>query len=152
MRLVPLLALFALAACEIPTPLAPAEPIGTPPTWGEGFATPTEAPQSALAGGQALPPGQSPGSTGEWGGGDATLGKGVYTALCARCHGALGEGGTVPGVGSAPALADASMQKLTDREMARSIALGKNAMPAFMAELDKAKLSGVIAYIRTLKK
>ena len=35
---------------------------------------------------------------------------------------------------------------------ARSIALGKGAMPSFMRELDKPKLSGVIAHIRTLKK
>ena len=140
------------SGCDIPTPMAPAEPIGVAPTWGEGFATPTQAPASMLSTGTG-PMTQSPGSTGEWTGGDVTLGKGVYTALCARCHGSLGEGGTVPGVGSAPALADAALQtRLSDRDMARSVALGKGAMPAFMSELDKPKLAGVIAYIRTLKK
>lgn len=143
-------ALAVLAACEIPTPMAPAEPIGVVPTWGEGFATPTQAPNSMLGTNPGQP--QSPGSTGEWAGGDATLGKGVYTALCARCHGALGEGGMAPGVGAVPALADAGLQaRLSDKEMARVVALGKGAMPSFMAELDKPKLAGVIAYIRTLK-
>jgi mono/diheme cytochrome c family protein len=35
--------------------------------------------------------------------------------------------------------------------MARSIALGKGAMPSFMHDLDRDKLAAVIAYIRTLR-
>ena len=42
--------------------------------------------------------------------------------------------------------------RLSDRDMARTIALGKGAMPSFMRDLDKPKLSGVIAHIRSLKK
>jgi mono/diheme cytochrome c family protein len=145
-------------ACDVPTPMAPAEPIGEVPTWGEGFTVPTQ-----MQGGSKMESGshgtptesgsKMPGALPEWGGGDVTLGKGVYTALCARCHGGDGEGGMVPGVGMATAFNDAGVQaRLTDRDMARTIALGKGNMPAFMKDLDKDKLSGVIAYIRTLKK
>ena len=163
-----LLASFAAAAsaCEVPTPLAPAEPIGQLPNWGESFATPTEhAAGSMLAppqpgeptpdlGNTGLPAGtQSPGDTGEWAGGDAVLGKGVWVAMCARCHGDTGEGGMQPGGVKVPALSDGAVQSaLSDKQMARSIALGKGAMPSFMRELDKPKLSGVIAHIRSLKK
>jgi cytochrome c553 len=154
--------------CDVPTPLAPAEPIGAIPNWGESFATPTEhAGGSMLAppqpgapaagtelGNTGLPAGtQSPGDTGEWSGGDPALGKGVWVAMCARCHGDSGEGGMQPGGVKVPALSDAGVQAaLTDKQMARSIALGKGAMPSFMRELDKPKLSGVIAHIRSLKK
>jgi mono/diheme cytochrome c family protein len=142
----------AVAACEMPTPQAPAEPIGTPPPWGEGFVLPKEQPASAL-GMPATASAPSPGNTGEWTGGDPTLGKGVYVALCARCHGDAGEGAMVPGVGMATALSESAFQtRMSDKDMARSIALGKGAMPSFMKDLDKPKLAGVIAYIRTLKK
>jgi mono/diheme cytochrome c family protein len=81
------------------------------------------------------------------------LGKVVWTAMCARCHGDTGEGGMQPGGVKVPALSDPAVQAaLTDKQMARSIALGKGAMPSFMRELDKPKLSGVIAHIRSLKK
>ncbi|MCC7075458.1 MAG: cytochrome c [Deltaproteobacteria bacterium] len=151
------LALLVLAACELPTPMAPAEPIGELPRWGEGFTVPRAAPASALGGGgggTADGGGMAkPGDTGDWGGGDATLGKGVYVALCARCHGDVGEGGALPDGKPVSSLADAAWQaKVSDKEIARSIVLGKDAMPSFMGELDRAKLSGVVAYIRTLKK
>jgi mono/diheme cytochrome c family protein len=146
---------FVLAGCDMPTPLAPAEPIGEVPKWGEAFETPTEAPASMLSGshGAGTTTSQSPGETGDWSGGDPALGKGVYTAMCARCHGANGEGGALPGGAAVPALNDpAFQQRVSDREMARTVALGKGAMPSFMRDLDRAKLSGVIAHIRTLKR
>ncbi len=151
-------ALLALAACELPTPMAPADPIGEVPKWGEGFGVPTEAPASALGGGGGAAGGsgdapKSPGETGDGDGGDATLGKGVWVAMCARCHGESGEGGAMPTGKQVLALNDAAWQaKTSDRQMARVIALGKEPMPSFMKELDRAKLSGVVAYIRTLKK
>lgn len=147
---------FGALACDVPTPLAPAEPIGEVPKWGDGFATPTEAPASMLGKGGA--PGtdsamKSPGATGDWSGGDAVLGKGVFTAMCARCHGENGEGG-MAGAVKVTALADAKWQaSVEDRQIARTVMLGKGAMPSFMGQgLDKAKLQGVVAYIRTLKK
>ena len=160
-----------VGGCDVPTPLAPAEPIGEVPTWGDSFAVPTAQPPSLLGGpatdadapktdgaplgNTGLPAGTtSPGDTGDWSGGDLALGKAVWTAMCVQCHGQNGEGGQVPGGGAKiPALADAAVQSaLSDKQMARSIALGKGAMPSFMRDLDKAKLSGVIAHIRSLKK
>jgi mono/diheme cytochrome c family protein len=168
---------LAAAACDVPTPLAPAEPIGEMPRWGENFATPTEQPASALGpqgpggeggeggtgetgeagglGNTGLPAGTaSPGDTGSWSGGDAVLGKGVWTAMCARCHGEVGEGGSMPGGVRVPSLADPTWQaSVEDKHIARSVMLGKGAMPSFMDQgLDRPKLAGLVAYIRTLKK
>jgi mono/diheme cytochrome c family protein len=163
--LAPLL-VAGLGGCNVPTPLAPAEPIGTFPTWGEDFNTPKEQPASLLANPKGSPHeggtggtdtsstgAAMPGALKSFAGGDVTVGKGVYLALCARCHGAAGEGGGLPGGVAVPALSDAKFQaSLTDSQMARSIALGKGAMPSFMNDLDRDKLAAVIAYSRTLKK
>jgi len=150
---------LTLAGCEVETPLAPAEPIGTFPNWGADFATPAEQPRSLLGTGMggapsdAAPTGQMPGAIKDFSGGDPVLGKGIYTALCVRCHGADGEGGAMPGAGAVPALKDPALQaRLTDAQMARAIALGKGAMPSFMNDLDRDKLAAVIAHIRTLKR
>ncbi len=144
--------LFA-AGCDVPTPLAPATPIGDVPHWGEGFGTKPGAP-SMLGGDPAGPMGgmKSPGATGSWSGGDPALGKGLYAAMCARCHGANGEGGAVPGGAKATAFNDAKWQAgIEDRLIARTVMLGKGAMPSFMSQgLDKPKLMGIVAYIRTL--
>ena len=147
--------LLVVAACEVPTPLAPAEPIGTAPSWGTGFATPSQAPSSMLGqAGQIAPsPGAMPGAVVDFTGGDPIVGKGVWVALCARCHGNDGEGGALPDGAAVPALSDAGWQgRMEDRQIARSIVLGKGAMPGFMQELDRQKLAGVIAHIRSLKK
>lgn len=153
-----------LGACEVPTPLAPAEPIGTFPNWGADFATPAEQPRSLMGAGLGGAPGEAPApgtggdasSTGQampgaiksFSGGDAVLGKGIYVALCARCHGDTGDGGALPGGVVVPPLKGT---KLEDGPMARTIALGKGAMPSFMNDLDRDKLAAVIAHIRTLK-
>ena len=77
-----LLACIALVAsgCDVPMPLAPAEPVGEPPTWGDSFALPAEQPPSLLGAGlgnSGLPAGTvSPGDTGDWSGGDAVSGHG----------------------------------------------------------------------------
>lgn len=150
-------------ACDVPTPLAPAEPIGEVPRWGEDFATPAEQPSSMLGAGGApgqlgntgLPAGtQSPGDTGSWSGGDAELGKVVWVSMCATCHGANGEGGAVPGGAKVPALSDPAWQaSVEDRQIARTVMIGKGAMPSFMNQgLDKPKLMGVVAYVRKLKR
>ncbi len=149
-------------ACDVPTPLAPAEPIGTVPTWGADFATPTQQPRSMLGAGLGGAPDEAPvmpapgsampGAIMNFSGGDAAVGKGVFQALCVRCHGDGGEGGALPGNIAVPPLNDATLQaRLTDAQMARAISLGKGAMPPFMQELDRDSLAGVIAYIRTLK-
>ena len=155
-RALPLLLLCLLGACEVATPLAPAEPIGAFPTWGEDFNTPKEQPASALGINTAADPSSTgaamPGALKSFDEGDATLGKGIYTALCVRCHGAGGEGGALPGGIVVPAFNDAKWQdNMTNKQMARSIALGKGAMPSFMNDLDRDKLAAVIAFVRTLK-
>ncbi len=156
-RALPLVLVF-LAGCEVATPLAPAEPIGTFPTWGEDFNTPKEQPASAL--GMPPPTGDTASSTGaampgvikSFDDGDPVLGKGIYTTLCARCHGGEGEGGALPGGIVVPAFNDPKWQaNMTSKQMARSIALGKGAMPSFMNDLDRDKLAAVIAHIRSLK-
>lgn len=94
-----------------------------------------------------------PGAVVDFTGGDPIVGKGVWVALCARCHGNDGEGGALPDGAAVPALSDAGWQgRMEDRQIARSIVLGKGAMPGFMQELDRQKLAGVIAHIRSLKK
>ena len=154
--------LLLLAGCNVPTPLAPAEPIGEMPKWGDGFALPKELPGDSKLGPHMgntdLPAGtKSPGAVGAdvFSGGDPALGKAVYTALCTRCHGDNGEGGALPGgAGMATAFADPKWQVgIEDRQIARTVMLGKGAMPSFMKEgLDKPKLAGVVAYIRTLNR
>src|SRR6476646_7475267 len=94
------------SGCNVPTPLAPAEPIGDVPKWGDGFATPAEAPNSMM-GGPMMKGMKSPGATGDWSGGDAALGKELYANLCAKCHGANGEGNAAMG---APSFADPKWQ------------------------------------------
>ena len=161
-RILALASIVVLAACEVPTPLAPATPIGTVPNWGADFATPTQQPRSLLGTGMGGAPDEAPalpapgtpmpGAIKDFSGGDVVMGKGIWQALCMRCH-AQGEGGALPGGIVVPALADKAVQdKLTDAQMARTIALGKGAMPPFMQELDRDKLAAVIAYVRSMKK
>ena len=135
--------------CNVPTPLAPAEPIGDVPKWGDGFATPSQAP-SSMMGPKGMAGMKSPGATGDWSGGDPALGKELYANLCAKCHGANGEGNAAMG---APSFADPKWQAgIEDRLIARSVMLGKGNMPSFMNQgLDKPKLQGIVAYVRTLK-
>ncbi len=178
----PSLALLALAAplalggCDMPTPNAPAEPIGEFPKWGQNFATQggTSASTSLFSGGPTGAPGPAPtpgtdqvpqqgGSltpnqanpfSGEtWGGGDLNVGKQVWVTMCARCHGMTGEGGSIPGSGVVPTLSDKPwQQRVTDKDIASVIAHGKGAMPSFMKDMNKAQIDGVIAYVRTLSK
>jgi mono/diheme cytochrome c family protein len=150
-----------VTACDVPTPLAPAEPIGTFPNWGADFATPAVQPRSLMGAGLGGAPGDAPspmagqampGAIKDFSGGDPVLGKAIYGQLCARCHGDAGAGGALPGGIAVPALNDPALQgRLTDAQMARGIALGKGAMPSFMQDLDRDKLAAVIAHIRTLK-
>lgn len=151
--------MLALAGCDVQSPLAPAEPIGEVPRWGESFNDAAQAKGSLVPGNTApannagLPPGTvKPGETGDWSGGDPVLGAQLFGSLCVRCHGATGEGGALAGVGTVPALNDAGWQrKMQDKDIGRAIALGKGAMPSFMRDLDREKLKGLIAHIRTLR-
>jgi mono/diheme cytochrome c family protein len=173
-----ILPLLFLAACDLPTPNAPADPIGEAPKWGLDFATqggtssttammsgaqtgPTGAPGPAPAAGTGAPqqggsltPNQPNPFAGEsWGGGDPKVGQQVWVTMCQRCHGAAGEGGSIPGQGVVPTLADKAWQtRTTDKDIASIIAHGKGAMPSFMSEMNKDQIDGVIAFVRTLAK
>jgi mono/diheme cytochrome c family protein len=140
-----------VAGCDMPTPMAPAEPIGTFPKWGESFQAPPTAPSTMMPpAGTSSTGAAMPGAVASFSGGDAIAGKDLFVAQCARCHGAAGEGGVAM---NAPALNTVSWQeRTTDAQLARSIALGKGAMPAFRDSFDKQQLANVIAYVRTLKK
>lgn len=159
--------------CEMPSPQAPAQPIGEYPNWGQNFAkpeataggtdsllsgtgpAPSNAPnQAALSGGggSTTPNMKNTFSAEDWANGDPELGRQVFLNQCARCHGANGKGGELPGIGTVPTLADAAwQQRVTEKDIASTIAHGKGAMPSFMGKLEKSELAGVIAYIRTLK-
>jgi mono/diheme cytochrome c family protein len=151
-----------VGGCDLPTPLAPSEPIGTVPVWGTAFQQ--EAVQKpSLPGAEQLgaagmpmahaeaadvPKGPMPGAVADFSGGNADGGKAIYGALCASCHGAGGEGNAAL---RAPSFKDAAWQARTeDKQLARTIALGRGAMPSFMKDLDKQKMADVIAYVRTL--
>lgn len=163
-----------LAACEMPSPQAPAEPIGEYPVWGQNFGqqnsqpagagsllsgegpAPSDTPDNAEAsggGGSTTPNMPNTFSSSDWSGGDADYGRQVFLNNCARCHGPEGKGGELPGIGKVPTLADpAWQQKTSDGAIASTIAHGKGTMPSFMQQLDKRELSGLIAFIRTLAK
>lgn len=169
---------LVVTGCDMPTPQSPAEPIGEYPVWGKGFGeqaaqpagedslfagggakeegpAPSEAPNAAAesgGGGSATPNMPSPFANEDWGGGDAAYGKQVFTNQCARCHGMEGKGGMMPGVGMVPTLRDPNWHaRMSDKQLASTIAHGKGAMPSFMQLLDGKELRGVIAYLRTLK-
>lgn len=127
---------------------------GTEP--GAEGPAPSEAPNAAETsggGGSATPNMPSPFANEDWGGGDVAYGKQVFTNQCARCHGMEGKGGMMPGVGMVPTLRDPRWhERMSDKQLASSIAHGKGAMPPFMQVLDGKELRGVIAYVRSLKK
>ena len=78
------------------------------------------------------------------------VGAALYSANCARCHGADLAGGRVPGGGSAPSLAakvgpdDALLIEIVKRGR------GLN-MPAFATQLEEAEIGSIIDYVRTVQ-
>ena len=163
-----------VVGCDIPSPQSAAEPIGEYPEWGQNFGketsqpaasdsllsgegpAPSDAPNNAEAtgGGGATAPGmKNTFSSDDWGSGDAALGQQVFVNHCARCHGDDGRGAMMPGIGRVPTLTDPAWhQRVSDKDLASTIAHGKGAMPSFMQTLEKRELDGVIAYIRSLAK
>jgi len=172
--------LCLLFGCEMPSPQAPAEAIGEYPVWGQGFGqdaaqpagtdsllaggsgtadegpVPSGAPSAAEesgGGGSATPNQPSPFANEDWSGGDVGYGKQVFTNNCARCHRVDGKGGQNAEVGMVPTLRDPGWhERTTVKQLASTIAHGKNKMPGFMGKLDGKQLRGVIAFVRTLKR
>ena len=84
--------------------------------------------------------------------GDVVYGKQIFLANCARCHGAEARGGNMPMIGVVANLTDKGWQeKITDAQIASTIAHGKGKMPGFMGQLDKRALDSVVVYLRSLK-
>ena len=76
---------------------------------------------------------------------DIAYGSSIYTAKCATCHGAQGDG-----VGGVNLRSGTFRNATTDNELAKFIRSGSTAagMPAFA--LDNADMQGIIAYLRNM--
>ncbi|HSL59791.1 MAG TPA: cytochrome c [Acidimicrobiales bacterium] len=75
---------------------------------------------------------------------ELVLGREIYAAQCASCHGAGGGGG------AGPALSDGRVERAYP-DLADQIALvanGRGAMPAFGERLDAEELEAVVRYTR----
>jgi mono/diheme cytochrome c family protein len=82
---------------------------------------------------------------------DLELGKKVYAAKCASCHGADGKGNakmagmlkiTIPDLSGSKEKSDAELLKL--------LAEGKKPMPAFAKGLSKDEMESVLSYTKAL--
>ncbi len=72
----------------------------------------------------------------------------VYKAKCAACHGADGSKSMM---GAKP-LSGADVQGMSDADLNAAITNGKGKMPAYKGKLTDAQITGLVSYIRTLKK
>ena len=72
----------------------------------------------------------------------------IYKAKCAGCHGADGSKAMM---GAKP-LNGADVQAMSDADLSASITNGKGKMPAYKGKLTDAQISGLVKYVRTLKK
>jgi mono/diheme cytochrome c family protein len=84
---------------------------------------------------------------------DLELGKKVFGAKCASCHGPDGKGNakmaatlkvTIPALSEAVGKSDADLLKLLSE--------GKKPMPAFSTKLSKEEMDAVLAYAKALAK
>jgi mono/diheme cytochrome c family protein len=84
----------------------------------------------------------------------AEHGAGVFLRSCAGCHGANGRGIRPPGFSVAPRdLTDPALQdRLTDELLRETVRYGKGQMPPFGRALAEEDVTGVIAYVRTLRR
>jgi mono/diheme cytochrome c family protein len=74
------------------------------------------------------------------------VGKAVYEANCASCHGADGSGAS-----NGPSLADfAATSAVSQAAWAQSVASGKGNMPAFGSKLSAAEQAAALEYARSL--
>lgn len=77
----------------------------------------------------------------------------LYKTKCAMCHSADGAGKTT--IGTALKIRDLrseDVQKQTDADLSRTIAKGKNKMPAFDDKLKKEQIEQLVCYVRELGK
>src|ERR1700750_562050 len=76
----------------------------------------------------------------------AESGRSVYTANCARCHGADGQSHTSMGeMTQAPNLTDAEWQgRHSTAHMIASVTNGRGEMPAFKHKLSKSEIAAAV--------
>ncbi len=78
--------------------------------------------------------------------------RSTYTAVCARCHQANGEGGAVEfdegGTLQVPSFKSGKGLKQTDIQFARQIAKGGDGMPAFEKKLAPEQINALVRFIR----
>ena len=76
----------------------------------------------------------------------------VFTANCARCHGADGKGTALGQSLETPDLTDADLQKnMSAAKIRRVILNGDGSMPAFKTKLSAAEVTALTSYIRAFK-
>ncbi len=74
---------------------------------------------------------------------DDATGEEVYTAVCARCHGADLAGGVGPALG-----AGTEVSEQPDDYYVQTISRGRGRMPAFGSSLTEHQIDRVIEYLR----
>jgi mono/diheme cytochrome c family protein len=77
----------------------------------------------------------------------------VYKAKCSSCHGADGKGETTMGKNlKLKDLGSADVQNKSDADLTAIIADGKKPMPGYKGKISDEDISGLVKYIRSLKK
>jgi len=82
-----------------------------------------------------------------------SVGKGIYSELCARCHGAQLEGDGADGrsLSTAPTNLKEMSGRHSDGDFAWKIKNGKGDMPAWEDELDDKEIWSLVNYIQSIK-
>ena len=78
-------------------------------------------------------------------------GSALFKSKCAMCHGADGTGSAMGKKMGAHDFTTAEVQGMTDAQLTDIITNGKNKMPKY-GTLKPEEITGLVAYIRTLKK
>ena len=81
-----------------------------------------------------------------------SAGKRIFTSNCATCHGADGKGSSMGRSMGVKDLHSAEVLKMSDAQIKRVIANGKNTMPRWKGQLSDAQIAQVTAYVRSLQK
>jgi mono/diheme cytochrome c family protein len=76
----------------------------------------------------------------------------LYKSKCASCHGADGTASATGKKLGAQDLQSPDVQKMSDADLSASITNGKKKMPPYAKALKPEDITGLVAYIRTLKK
>ena len=139
----------------------PATPIGTTPTWGEGFTAKDQGQKresllslSNVMGGEKSLGNPSPKDhsnaptpkpqT------DPSQGKALFQKHCARCHGAHGYGGQRMGIGVIPPVISPKVKALSAQAISQIILNGQGRMPPMNKMVDTATVSAIVVYVKSL--